>query len=239
MIKSLYKTFCLALSTRLVTTCTMAQHLRRKGGVSMGFARNSRRTFFQYITRLIVLSLAMTILCSCGKSSETPLTKYIGDDGTAIISISDFDLGDGAVGLPFFPPDVTEKNFSNYTGMTLDEFNDKYLGDTSAGYPGLHVKLSGLYGLTSFSIKDSGSQALIFFQMSVDLIDDDEWQEVSDEILSWLQENMEDTDSTTEFISKDGRTTIKLQVMSNSSSDSFVVGDGTPVEISSMTITYE
>jgi hypothetical protein len=50
---------------------------------------------------------------------------------------------------------------------------------------------------------------------------------------------MDEAESPTEFTSKDGRTTIKLQVVSNSDGDSFIVGDGTPIEISSMTITYE
>jgi hypothetical protein len=172
--------------------------------------------------KLLALILIIALLCSCGK--KAPFQEMMSEDGIVYLSFDDLDLGNGSIGLPFFPPDITEETYEDYIGMSHAEYKEKYYPDANALKPEPSLCIEGMYAYASLSAKQGSSGGLnspyayITFTCKWDNTPE-EWEEGTKALRAWLDENAVKSDEAKyDYISKDGRTkiTVKLSGISGS-----------------------
>ncbi len=156
--------------------------------------------------KLLALFLAFVIcipwLASCG--SDAVIDGYTDKDGAVEFSVSDFELKDGSIGLPFFPSNITGENFADYMGMTLEEFNRRYGFDgESAGMPAVMDGIPCTLGVNLESAR--GPFIVIGFGGAGD-VSREELLAFRENIAGWLSENT--VGSGLAYTSPDGRTEI-------------------------------
>ncbi len=186
-------------------------------------------------------AVLLMLLSSCGK--EAPFQARMSEDGVVRISVSDLELDGGAVGLPFFPPEVTADSFKSYVGMTQDEFSSRYMPSADAGRLNPNFCLEGLYALAILNGggSDGSPGATIWFTYEWDNTPE-EWADGTRRIAGWLEEHMTADEAAGGFISEDGRTRITVRKVMVFDEDNEVIRDenGTAYwGYDYMTFTYE
>ncbi|MBE6991867.1 MAG: hypothetical protein E7430_04735 [Ruminococcaceae bacterium] len=176
----------------------------------------------------IVLSGLMLLMSSCGGNREVPKIT------NAEITAADFVQKDGKIAFPYAPPELAKENFSLYMGISYEDYSTGLIGIND-------LKDNPL----EFSFYDMRAVCLVAFNFSetvetvlIQIIDDgrtgQQWSESSEALLNDLSKYMQPQNSTTDFISKDGKTEVYVShcLIESVDSQGYVaqIGDETRIE---------